>query len=186
LNALNRCGDIIFLSLEVDDTILSSVTAADMSCSDSTEVVTTAAVALVVHKGSFGLCANRQIIVGQYRYETTTSRRGFIRFNSHFLFSPPLSQRIEEFDGLAIRFKRYDCFFTVRRVTFVSAHSLQFALTGNGVYACNFNAEKFFNSQLDFRLVRVVLYDERVLFISDTVITFFGEDGFQNDIFCKH
>jgi hypothetical protein len=141
---------------------------------------------LVMHQRSFGLCANRQIVIGQNRYKTATCRRRFIRFNSHFLFSPPLSQRIEEFDGLAVRFKRNDCFLAVGGVTLISAHSLQFALAGNGVYACNLNAENLFDCQLDFRLIRVFLYDERIFLIRDTVVTFFGEDGSDDDIFCKH
>ena len=78
LNALYRCGNVILQSLEVDNTIFSAVTAADVSGRDSTQVVATAAVTLVVHQRSFGLCTRRQIIVSQNGYETTTCRRGFI------------------------------------------------------------------------------------------------------------
>jgi predicted transcriptional regulator YheO len=49
LNTLNRCRDIVLQSLEVDDTIFSAVTTADVSGRNSTQVVTTAAMALVVH-----------------------------------------------------------------------------------------------------------------------------------------
>ena len=50
------------------------------------------------------------------------------------------------------------------------------ALAGNGVYACNFYAEKFFNRQLDFRLVRVVLYDERVLYQQQQLFCYLSID----------
>jgi hypothetical protein len=50
-------------SLEVDDTIFSAVTAADVSGGNSTHVVATAAVALVMHQRTFGLSTCRKIVV---------------------------------------------------------------------------------------------------------------------------
>ena len=39
LDALYGCGNIVFISLEIDDTVFSSVTTADVSGRDSTSVV---------------------------------------------------------------------------------------------------------------------------------------------------
>ena len=59
LNALYGCGNIVLQSLEIDDTIFSTITAADVSGSNSTRVVSTAAMTLIVHQRAFGFRAGR-------------------------------------------------------------------------------------------------------------------------------
>jgi hypothetical protein len=87
LNALDLCGNIVFISLEIDDAVLSSVAAADMSYRDLTGVVAAARLSHVLDKASLGLDLGN-LFVGRHRHETARGRRRFISLYSHFEFPP--------------------------------------------------------------------------------------------------
>ena len=126
LDAFDLCGNIVFISLEIDDAVFSSVAAADMAHGDLARIVAAAALAHIFDEASFRL-GFRDLFVGMHRHET--ARRGcrFISLDCHFPNSSDklrLRQRAEILDRLAVRFQLNDGFFIGGSEAFVPAHSL--------------------------------------------------------------
>ena len=75
-------GDVILVALEIDDTVLDSIAAADMTNGDFTLIVSSARFALIRKQTLFGFVA-REFGVCAYRHKTTGRGSRFIPFNCH-------------------------------------------------------------------------------------------------------
>lgn len=89
--------------------------------------------------------------------------RRFISLDCHFSFLRfRLRQRIEEFDRLAVLGELNDRLFIGRSIALARAHSALFPFYVDRVHAFDLYAEKLFDRQLDFRLIRGLFHHERI------------------------
>ena len=90
LNGLNRCGDAVFVALEIYYPVFDLVAAADVANGYPAHVVSAAGLALIVQEALLGFVA-RKLAVSVYGHEAAGGRCGLISLNCHFS-CPPLRQ----------------------------------------------------------------------------------------------